>query len=229
MNTKEYQIWFRNNRLLWGGILVIVFALLRVAHTAAWQKWFDFPDFPETLSFAFFLLFWFFIMSTGLIAGGIVWLTKTSWRELGWTRQKSGRAIGKGILGFIFLYINVVVWAMFQGSTEPPEFFTPTPTRLFLVAFFAFGLAAWVEENLYRGYLQPLLAEKMSLWPAILVQAAIFSAAHLGYTQQLLDFGSLFVAGIILGWLRKRDSSLIAPYTAHGLFWMMAAFMVVSP
>jgi membrane protease YdiL (CAAX protease family) len=33
--------------------------------------------------------------------------------------------------------------------------------------------------------------------------------------------------GLILGWLRGRESSLVAPFLAHGLFWMMGAFMVI--
>ncbi len=118
---------------------------------------------------------------------------------------------------------------MLEGSSKPPEMFTPSLARLLFVVFFAFGLAAWVEENLYRGYLQPLLAEKMSIWLAIIVQAIIFSVAHLGYSRHLLDFGSLFVAGLVLGWLRGRESNLVAPFIAHGLFWLMGAFMVISP
>jgi membrane protease YdiL (CAAX protease family) len=83
-----------------------------------------------------------------------------------------------------------------------------------------------VEENLYRGYLQPLLVGRTNLWLAIVIQAAVFSLAHIGYLSNPFDFGSAFVAGLILGWLRKRESSLIAPFVAHGLFWMMGAFML---
>ncbi|HFQ94590.1 MAG TPA: CPBP family intramembrane metalloprotease, partial [Anaerolineae bacterium] len=132
-----------------------------------------------------------------------------------------------GLLGFVLLYVNVVIWAMLQGNTEPPEILTFSLSRIVLTAVFAFGLAAWVEENLYRGYWQPLLAEKMNIWLAIVVQAAVFSAAHVGYTWRLPDFGTLFTGGLILGWLRGRENSLIAPFLAHGLFWMMAAFIVV--
>lgn len=225
--TKDYRIWFPNNRLLWGLILVVAFSLMRFVETISWRQWFGSLDFQESLLFALFLLLWFVLISVGLIVGGIVWLTNTSWQELGWTRKGLLKSIGLGLIGFILLYINVIVWAMLKGNTERPEMFTPSLTRLLLVMFFAFGLPAWVEENLYRGYLQPLLAGKMSIWLAIIVQAVIFSVAHLGYSSHLLDFGSAFVTGLILGWLRRRESSLIAPFIAHGLFWMMGAFMVI--
>jgi len=224
---KDYRMWFQNNRLLWGFILVVAFSLMRFVETVTWQQWFSSLDFQESLPFALFLLLWFVLISVGLIVGGIVWLTKTSWQELGWKRKGLLKSIGLGLIGFILLYINVIVWAMLKGNIERPEMFTPSLTRLLLVMFFAFGLPAWVEENLYRGYLQPLLAGKMSIWLAIIVQAIIFSVAHLGYSSHLLDFGSAFVTGLILGWLRGRESSLVAPFVAHGLFWMMGAFMVI--
>lgn len=227
--TKDYRTWLQNHRLLWGFMLVVAFSLLRMVETVTWRQWFGSLDFQESLSFALFLLFWFVLMSVGLIVGGIIWLTKTSWQELGWTRKGLLKSIGLGLVGFVLIYINVIVWAMLKGTTDPPETFAPSLTRLLLVTVFAFGLPAWVEENLFRGYLQPLLAGKMSIWLAIIVQAVIFSVAHLGYSSHLLDFGSTFVTGLILGWLRGRESSLVAPFIAHGLFWMMGAFMVISP
>lgn len=229
IQSKPYQAWIRSHPLLWGYILVAIFSLMRVAETVTWHQWFGSSDFQESVSFALFLLLWFVIMSVGLIGWGIVRLTRTSWQALGWKREGLTKALGMGFVGFILLYINVVVWSMLKGNLDPPAMISPSLARLFLVAFFAFGLPAWVEENLYRGYLQPLLAEKMSLQIAIVVQAALFSVAHLGYLKHPLDFGSAFVAGLILGWLRGRDASLIAPYLAHGLFWTMGAFMAVTP
>lgn len=227
--TKGYRVWVQSHSLLWGFILIVVFSLMRVVETATWRQWFGSSDFQESIPFALFLLLWFALMSVGLIAWGIVWLTKTSWQELGWKREGLVKSIGMGLLGFILIYINVIVWSMLKGDTEPPAMISPSLARLLLVMFFAFGLPAWVEENLYRGYLQPLLAGKMSLWIAIVVQAAIFSVAHLGYLRHPLDFGSAFVTGLILGWLRGREASLVAPFLAHSLFWMMGAFMVIAP
>lgn len=225
---NSYRKWFQSNRLAWGLILVVIFSFLRTIQTVTWQGWFGSSDFHESLTFVIFLLFWFVLLSIGLIAGGIVWLTKTSWQELGWKSKGLLKSVGFTLVGFVLIYVNVIVWAMLSGNSETPEVFTPSLARLLIVMFFAFGLPAWVEENLFRGYLQPLLADKMSLWLAIIVQAAIFSVAHLGFSRHLVDFGSHFVVGLILGWLRGRDSSLVAPFIAHGLFWMMAAFMVVA-
>lgn len=219
------QTWIQRHRLQWGFVLVALFALLRAVQTWTWRQGFGSLDFQENLPFALFLLLWFVLLSVALIGGGIVWLTQTSWVQLGWRRKDLLKAIGLGLLGFVLLYINVIAWAMFKGNIAQPTMFAPSPTRFLLVALFAFGLPAWVEENLYRGYLQPLLTGRMSLVLAIVVQAAVFSVAHIGYYTNLLGFGMAFVAGLILGWLRKRNESLVGPYVAHGLFWLMGAFM----
>ena len=227
MTTRQESSpnWFQTHRLAWAFILVALFSLLRAIQTWQWRGQSASMDFVETLPFALFFALWFILLSVGLIGGGIVRLSKTSWQALGWTKQGLLKAIGLGILGFVLMYVNVVIWAMAGGEMDPPAMFVPSPTRLLLVLFFAFGLAAWVEENLFRGFLQPLLTQRMGLWLAIIVQAAVFSAAHLGFHTNLLDFGSTFVAGLILGLLRGRQSSLIAPFIAHGLSWAMMAFM----
>jgi membrane protease YdiL (CAAX protease family) len=219
------RTWIQGHRLAWGFLLVGIFAILRAVQTWTWRQRFGSLDFEESLAFVLFLLLWFVILSVGLVGGGVVRLPQTSWQALGWRRQGLLKAIGLGLAGFVLLYVNVIAWAMLAGDTAQPAMSAPSPLSLMLAAFFAFGLPAWVEENLFRGYLQPLLAARVSLGLAIIMQAALFSAAHIGYLTAPLDFGMTLVAGLILGGLRRRDASLVAPYLAHGLFWMMAAWM----
>ena len=222
--TRNYQEWAQKHPLVLGLALVATFCLLRAIQAFAWQKWFIKVEFYETTTFALFLLGSFALTSVGLIGGGIVWLTKTSWHDLGWRREGLTKALGMGLLGFVLLSVNAMVWPIIGGATEPPALITPSLVRLLMVAFFGFGIAAWVEENLFRGYLQPVLTKSMSLWMAIIIQALLFSAAHIGWFTRPVDFGKAFVAGLILGWLRGRDRSLVAPFLAHGLLWMMVAF-----
>jgi membrane protease YdiL (CAAX protease family) len=225
-NQNSYlRRWIAKHPLLWGIILVVIFSLLRFIQTITWQKWFLSLDFPVSPQFALFLSVWFIILSIGLIVGGIIWLARTSWQQLGWSLKGLPRAIGLGLFGFVLLYLNIIVWAIAKDPTQQPQLAIPNVGRLLLVAFFAFGQPAWVEENLYRGYLQLLFSQRMKLGFAIIVQAAIFCLAHLGYLSNPLDFGQSFIAGIILGWLRGRNSNLVAPFVAHGLFWLMVAFM----
>jgi membrane protease YdiL (CAAX protease family) len=212
------------NRLALALALVFALALLRAIQTRLWQYWFGSTDFQETIPFILFMLASFIVMSAGLIGGCVVRFAGISWRELGWQREGLIKAMAWGLLGFVLVSANVIVWSLAGGATPRPDYVSPSGGRLLVVAFFAFGVAAWVEENLFRGYLQPLLAKRLPLQVAIAVQAALFSAAHLGYTTNLMYFGSAFVSGLILGALRGRGRNLVAPYVAHSLLWMMAAF-----
>lgn len=116
---------------------------------------------------------------------------------------------------------------MFQDNLNPPFVFFTQLGSMFAGDVFRLWACGLGRRKRVPGYLQPLLADKMNLWAAIWVHATLFSAAHLDYTSHLLDFGTLFVTGLILGWLRWQSSGIIAPFIAHGLFWLMGAFMVL--
>lgn len=223
-DSKAYGNWFQKHPLAWGLLLIIVLWLSRVILVLIFPQWFNPFDIYETLPFALLLLGWFALLSVALVGGGIVRLTGTSWRELGWRREGLMKAVGLGLLGFVLNFIALLPVMIVRGPTAQPEYVSPSIIRLLLVTFFAFGIPAWVEENLFRGFLQPLLAKRVTLWMAIVIQAALFSASHVGYASNLLQFGWLFVSGLIYGGLRGREGSLVAPYLAHGLGWMMIAF-----
>jgi len=216
--------WVREHRLLWGLLLVVALWLLRSLGTLAWRRWFGTLDIHETVPFAFFLLGSAGLGSVGLVVGGIVRLTGTSWRELGWRREGLARAVAMGLLGFVLHVASLIPLMVLSGGGTPTDYVQPSLARLLLVTFFAFGYAPWIEENLFRGYLQPLLAQRMSLGLAVMVQAALFALSHLGYATHGLQFAWLFLSGLIFGALRGRDRSLVAPYLAHALGWMMTLF-----
>ena len=222
--NKGRRAWFREHRLVWGCVLVAALCVLRATLMWLFRQWFGPFDFYETVPFALFLSAWFALFSVGLVGGGIVWLTGTSWRALGWQRTDLAKAIGLGLLGFLLSTVSLVPLLFVGGETARPDYVRPSGVRILLVTFFALGIAAWTEENLFRGYLQPLLARRFPVWAAVMIQAALFAAAHLGYATQLPRFGWLFVSGLVFGWLRGRERSLIAPYLAHALGWMVMAF-----
>lgn len=222
--VKHGRPWFREHRLLWGLALVVALWVLRVVSNVAWRHWFGTMDIHETLPFALFLLGSSIVGSVGLVVGGIVWLSGISWHELGWQRQGLAKAIRLGLLGFVLHVMSLMPLILLSGGGAPADYVRPSLARVLLVTFFAFGYAPWIEENLFRGYLQPLLVERLPLGLAVVTQAALFTLSHIGYATSLLQFGWLLVSGMIFGWLRGRDRSLVAPYLAHALGWMMTLF-----
>ncbi len=210
--------------IIWGLILITLFSMLRALQAYTWKNWFGSIEFHETFMFALFLLGWIILVSVGLIGGGIFWLAQTSLDDLGWKREKIGKTIIFSLIGCQLLSMNTIAWSIIGGTRDLPELFLPSITRLLMVIIFGFALPAWVEEVLFRGYLQPLLVKSTKLWMAIIIQAILFTIAHIGWFTSITGFASAFIAGLILGWLRGRDRSLIVPFLAHGLLWTMVAF-----
>ena len=83
--------------------------------------------------------------------------------------------------------------------------------------------AAFFEESLYRGYLQPGLAARFGAGVAILVTAAVFSLKHFRF--QPLPLALFFAYGVIWGLLRHRTHRLWAPGFAHFLNWAVNVFL----
>jgi len=208
-----------------GLALVVALSVLRAGAAVAMRGLFGSIDFPATLPGALFLLAVFLVGSVGIVGGGLFGLAGVSWDRLGWRKERLLRHIGRGILAAIVIGIITMVGALvavgFLGL-ERPETAAAGPQQFSLVGglmtvFFGFFIASWQEENLFRGYLQPLLIERLGLWPGIIAQAALFSLAHLGWYPSWHFFVLAFAAGLILGWLRGRDGSLVAAFVAHGL------------
>ncbi len=74
------------------------------------------------------------------------------------------------------------------------------------------GLTPLSEETLFRGLIQPKLAQIISPNEALIVQAALFSAVHLSPVILVTHFAM----GLAFGWLRKRSGSLFPGILLHG-------------
>ena len=72
------------------------------------------------------------------------------------------------------------------------------------------------EEMLFRGWLQPALAQRLGAPAALLVGAAIFAAFHIpaGATSPM-SLINLMAGGLWFGLLTLRSGGLVAPLLAH--------------
>jgi membrane protease YdiL (CAAX protease family) len=72
-----------------------------------------------------------------------------------------------------------------------------------------------VEETFFRGYLGRALRVRIGSWPAILTQGILF-ALHPGHwAQGFLHLISIFLFGILAGWLMEKRGSIWAAWGAH--------------
>jgi len=154
----------------------------------------------------------------------IVRLGRVSFRDLGWHAERLGLSLGWGILGALLLCATVIGVLAASGAlsqTDVIGFIGGYTVRQRLLFLAVGASAAAVEESLFRGYLQPALAAKIGLVGGILVGAAVFSLYHLFMGPSLVNLCGKFAIGVILGSLRGRDRSLVAPILAHFAMWQI--------
>jgi membrane protease YdiL (CAAX protease family) len=88
-----------------------------------------------------------------------------------------------------------------------------SPRDLVLLMVLIAVVAPLAEEIFFRGMLYPLLRQRWSMWPAIVVNGLLFSLIHV--LPPLLP--GLFIVGMVLAWVRERSGSLIPGILLHAL------------
>ncbi len=163
----------------------------------------------------------------GLILGlGLFVAAKLRPRDVGWRFDNFGRDLLLGVLGLAALAAGLVALLLVFRGVRPTDVLAgvvDTPWRE-RVLFLGIGLgAALAEETLFRGYLQSALAETMGLAAGIALTAMVFAVSHLQLTAVAL-IAKLY-AGLVFGVLRGKERSLVAPATAHVLYWVTFGWM----
>jgi membrane protease YdiL (CAAX protease family) len=171
---------------------------------------------------AFLLLAIIAFLQAGLVVGvGLLRWGRVSVGDLGWQSKAWWPDIGLGIVGFfVIAAVTLAIRAAASGAgalldaCQVVMQYTLAQRAFFLVI----GLiAAFTEESIYRGYLQPGLVERRGQTQGVLATAAIFAICHLQFAPWRLL--SLVLIGLVYGGLRARTGSLIAPAVAHLLCW----------
>ena len=130
-----------------------------------------------------------------------------------------------GILGGIAL-CAIVLGLMVGAGAEATEVLgvwgsAPAAERLLLIMLVGIE-AAFTEESLFRGDLQPALQARLGRWPGLVVCAAIFAVYHLRFSPWGLAGKAIF--GGVFGLLRMRTGRLVAPAVAHWISWAVMGF-----
>jgi membrane protease YdiL (CAAX protease family) len=155
----------------------------------------------------------------GLLMRGVA---RLGLREVGW-RQPSLGDLGLGALGFaacacVFVAMLAVLFKN-PGAGWAHVVRTVSSFTVAQRVFFALmgALAAFGEETIFRGILQPTLQTKLGRWGGLTLTALIFGAYHLKFAPVVL-LGKVAV-GLVLGGLREKTGRLWAPAVAHALIW----------
>jgi len=82
--------------------------------------------------------------------------------------------------------------------------------------FFGLIWVPFIEETFFRGYLGKTLNANLGPVMGIFLQAVLFTFQPVHWQQGWLSLISVFVYGVIAGWLVERWDSLWAGWGAHG-------------
>ncbi len=92
--------------------------------------------------------------------------------------------------------------------------------------FLLAALAGFCEELLFRGWLQPFLATWMPVWGSLLLGGLIFGLCHM---LTLAYFIIAWIISIYLGLLLVWSDNLLVPMVTHGVYDLIALFVVMWP
>jgi uncharacterized protein len=107
--------------------------------------------------------------------------------------------------------VNQQVRPLFEGCSLP---------ELVLVS----ALAGVGEEALFRGVLQPILADHVPVWMALTATAAAFGFVHFLTREYAIVAG---IVGLYLGAAVLLSGNLFVPMLAHGLYDLIALVLLV--
>ncbi|MBI3900934.1 MAG: CPBP family intramembrane metalloprotease [Chlamydiia bacterium] len=96
-----------------------------------------------------------------------------------------------------------------------------TPLHFFLTSMTIAVFAPFIEEILFRGFLQSFIRQHLSVNHSIVITALCFSIFHYTPEQGIANLSiisSLFILALFLGYTYDRRRSLAAPIALHAIF-----------
>lgn len=153
-----------------------------------------------------------------------------SWQELGLRPLPVGRVLRQGLAsGVLGLIVVAVVGTLLssvgvrQNQLEQFEFVRgATPLGFLLILVVGAGLAPFVEELFFRGFIFGAYRRRQPAWVAYGASSLLFAILHANpLAMDLSQMAGLVVAvvalGLVLAWTYQRTGSLFPGMLAHAL------------
>jgi membrane protease YdiL (CAAX protease family) len=139
--------------------------------------------------------------------------------------------VGLYIVAFVVGVAVAYIYQAFTGHQPSSPDQVPlgvTGSWLWLTGIGVVFLAPFGEELLFRGMLFRGLRRSLSLWPAAIVSAALFSLGHLEGWSFLVLLPPLFCVGVGLALVYDRRQSLLASMSAHATFNLIGFLFIFT-
>ena len=150
----------------------------------------------------------------------------TRWRP--WRALLVGAGAGLGLVVVAAMFRGFLGWRgvavgpgseTFRAMQGVDEAFGP-----WALVIFACVLTPLLEEFVFRGVVLRTCARHLTLWAAVLIQAAIFVLWH----EDVGDFPVLFLFALCGAWLTLRSGGLVAPIAFHAVVNLLAVSAILN-
>ena len=154
---------------------------------------------------------------------------------LGLGRDGDGACAFLGLLSYALfaplLWSVLLLWPSVAESLgirfEPQEVLVDViglhGASLAVALVLAVAIVPFIEELLFRGFLQSLLIRTFGASPGIVFASIVFASLH-----GAAAFGPIFVLSLFLGWLQVRSGRLSASWSAHALHNALTLALVLA-
>ena len=154
----------------------------------------------------------------------LAWLAHYNWTETFSLRKPAMTALAAAVLLGVGLAPWVQLAAMAQQKIWPRNMesqlellkkIMPVLEQMPVLLPLLIGvLAGTCEEILFRGPIQKGLMRRLGVWPAVVIAAVLFAAAHL----DLHGIPVRTFLGVVLGWLVVRTGSIFPAMIMHATY-----------
>ncbi len=140
---------------------------------------------------------------------------------LGWVRPRRGQVVFGlvALVGFIVLgnLVSVLTGRSIVTDFQVEIYRSARAQGLLPFLWLAVAVVTPVgEETLFRGFLfRGWLRSPRDAWPTIVGTALLFALVHVQYDWFVI--AQVFVAGLLLGWIRWASGSTILTMLLHGM------------
>ncbi len=157
-------------------------------------------------------------VSSLLLTVGVIYTNPTMKSFLKWKGASAGKSILVGIIGA--LGVVFPIWWMYF-FVDVSERGGEVATSLLLPLLFMALAGNFMEEVLFRGYLQGYFEEIMGTYQAAVLSGLMFAAGHAFLATTVTDLGwpilaFTFYEGIICAFVRVKHGIIGSTFT-HGL------------
>jgi CAAX protease family protein len=132
-------------------------------------------------------------------------------------RRPKGSVVGPTLIAFFGYLVVAYLYALIANPAKddlPQELGADQSTSLaILTGIFVIGVAPFVEEFFFRGFLYQSFRNEIGVWPAAIVSGMIFGGIHFKPEY----FVPLSALGILLAWLFERTGSLWPCIAVHAI------------